>query len=103
MSSLKILFSLLRQLSSSTLQNASSSSLPLDVPFFQRIVRALLLCPPSTRATKRKRAGRAAVEDDVAGQVETDVRDALLETWLDQYADLRWFFLRETGYGKNLF
>ncbi|KAL5522419.1 hypothetical protein ACEPAG_8435 [Sanghuangporus baumii] len=97
-SALKILFSLLRQLSVVIAPNAPSSSsstnLQFDVPFFQKVVRALLLCPSCTRTLEHKRQKSLAKSGN---EIDTDVRDLLLETWLNVYADLRWFFLRETA------
>ncbi|KAL5480712.1 NOC4 [Sanghuangporus weigelae] len=101
MSALKILFSLLRQLSSVIAPNAPSSSssanLQFDVPFFQKIVRALLLCPSCTRTLEHRRHQVQKSPEKPGNEIDTDVRDLLLETWLNVYIDLRWFFLRETA------
>ncbi|KAL5523346.1 NOC4 [Sanghuangporus sanghuang] len=100
-SALKILFSLLRQLSSIIAPNAPSSSssanLQFDVPFFQKIVRALLVCPPCTPMLEHKRHQKQKSSENSGNEIDTDVRDLLLETWLNVYADLRWFFLREAA------
>ncbi|KAI5117740.1 hypothetical protein M0805_004929 [Coniferiporia weirii] len=107
-SSLKILFSLLRQLSSSVGKSGEASSsaaiLHFDVPFFKKIVHALLTCPASPR-TSRVRKGNSKGQKDKKdmdnvheGEVlNADVRDLFLDTWLNVYTDIRWFFLRETA------
>lgn len=87
-SALKILFSVLRQLSNhiARVEDPSSSvSVPLqfDVNYFRRIVEALI-CPKTTG-------------DEHENLLDVDVRDLFLDTWLNVYADIRWFFLRETG------
>ncbi|KAH8106522.1 CBF-domain-containing protein [Phellopilus nigrolimitatus] len=98
-SSLKILFSLLRQLSSvipapSSAATSSSSAAPLrfDVPFFIKIVKALLICPPSSRTTSKS---PKSVNAD--GILDPDVCDLFLNSSLNPYADIRWFFLRESA------
>ncbi|EJC98214.1 CBF-domain-containing protein [Fomitiporia mediterranea MF3/22] len=102
LSALRILFSLLRQMSSIIPTDSSSTSstttLRFDVPFFQKIVRALLLCPSSAREPMPKRTRRSQSSVEAGNEIHADVRDLLLETWLNVYADIRWFFLRETAY-----
>ncbi|THH00387.1 hypothetical protein EW145_g7089 [Phellinidium pouzarii] len=80
-SSLKILFSVLRQLSSSIgkLDEASSSTTPLQFD------------------SKLRRGQVVGEEENLDGLLDPDVRDLFLETWLNVYADIRWFFLRETA------
>lgn len=93
-SSLRILFSLLRQLSNAMQSDEDAAALQFDVPLFQKIVRAVLLCPPPARSRTRQRKDS---KPSVGSETSSDVRDLLLETWLNQYADIRWFFLRETA------
>jgi U3 small nucleolar RNA-associated protein 19 len=69
---------------SSALSRASGRP-QLHVPFFKRIVRALLGAPPSTRI-----AGAAGT-----GMLAGDVRDLFAKTWLNVHDDVRWFFLRD--------
>lgn len=85
---MKILFSVLRQRSNhiAKVEDPSSSvSVPLqfDVNYFRRIVEALI-CPKATG-------------DEAENLLDVVVRDLFLDTWLNVYADIRWFFLRETG------
>ncbi|EPQ52018.1 CBF-domain-containing protein [Gloeophyllum trabeum ATCC 11539] len=91
-SSLQILFSLLRHLSTSlTLAVKESSSNPqpqFHVSHYKKIVRSLLFCPPSRRNNSHK----VGTEDRL---LDPDVRDQFLETWLSVHDDIRWFFLRE--------
>lgn len=85
------MFSLLKQLSSciGNANEAASSSRPLqfDVSFFKKIVHALVLCPPSPRVSKGKRTR--------SGGLYPDIRDTFTDTWLNVYADIRYFLLRE--------
>ncbi|KAF5350257.1 hypothetical protein D9758_007810 [Tetrapyrgos nigripes] len=88
-SSLQILFSLQKHLSSSASQSSSPPSPQFHVSHFKKIVSALLSCPPSRRR----------VSDNVkaSGKIEADVLTLFLDTWFNIHDDVRWFFLREAG------
>ncbi|KAI0073253.1 CBF-domain-containing protein [Panus rudis PR-1116 ss-1] len=100
-SSLKILMSLEKHLSSSLSKMSSSSSTPhpqFHVSHFKQIVHGLLLCPPLPRnknAAKRHKGEGSDSEHD--GKVATDVRDLFVDEWLSECDDVRWFFLRESA------
>lgn len=93
-SSLRIFFSLLRQFSNAIHADEGSNALKFDVPYFQKIMRAIL-CPSQaqTKSGRRKvpASGRGA-------ETSPDISELLLETWLNKYADIKWFFLREAGF-----
>ncbi|KZT19932.1 ribosome biogenesis protein Noc4, partial [Neolentinus lepideus HHB14362 ss-1] len=92
-SALQILFSLLKHLSSaSTTAEKANSSNPqpqFHVAHFKRIIRGLLLCPPSQRV-------KDLDSDAESKLLDPDVREHFLDTWLSVHDDIRWFFLRET-------
>ena len=62
-------------------------------------MEALLLCTSSPRAgsqTKKRKSDVKPHEDD-KGRLDPEVRDVFMETWLSEYDDIRWFFLRESA------
>ncbi|KAF9500605.1 CBF-domain-containing protein [Pleurotus eryngii] len=85
-SSLQILFSLLKHISTSL--SKSHPTPQFHITHFRKIVAALLLCPPSSRPSAQ------ALEPS---KLETDVRDQFIDTWLSVNDDVRWFFLRESA------
>ncbi|KAG9125442.1 hypothetical protein FRC07_007579 [Ceratobasidium sp. 392] len=87
---LQILMSTLKHFSSA-FSNASGVPQIYSVQF-RKIVRALLLCPSSSRV-----GGLAPLEGGGGEKrtVEVDVRDNFVETWLSSYDDVRWFFFRD--------
>lgn len=88
-SSLQILFTLLKHLSSSL--SKSSAQPQFHVPFFKKIIQGLLLCPSSSRP---KATGSKA--SNTSNEIlDAQVRDLLMGTWFNVYDDVRWFFLRE--------
>ncbi|KDQ53338.1 hypothetical protein JAAARDRAFT_433296 [Jaapia argillacea MUCL 33604] len=89
-SSLQILFSLLKHLSTSLAKSSTPTQPQFHASHFKKIVHALLICPPSPRSHDQT----VQVND---GKVEGDVRDMFVETWLSVYDDVRWFFLREAA------
>ncbi|TFK46766.1 ribosome biogenesis protein Noc4 [Heliocybe sulcata] len=93
-SALQILFSLLKHLSSASTLSEKANNAKAQPQFhnayFKRIVRGLLLCPVSPRL-------RNKAEGEGGRQLDADVRDQFLDTWLSVYDDIRWFFLRETS------
>jgi U3 small nucleolar RNA-associated protein 19 len=92
-SSLQILFSIQKHLSS-VLSSASSSSVQpqFHVSHFKKIVSGLLLCPPSARSSHNGTNGREKF------RLEPDVRNCFVDTWFSVHDDIRWFFLREAVY-----
>ncbi|KLO13713.1 CBF-domain-containing protein [Schizopora paradoxa] len=78
-SSLKLLFSLLREI--------SAAQKAFDVKYFKKIVFALLTCPSSHRNS----------DDGESPEIDTDVRDQFCDNWLNTHVDVRWYFLRETS------
>ncbi|EGN95534.1 hypothetical protein SERLA73DRAFT_113133 [Serpula lacrymans var. lacrymans S7.3] len=85
-SSLEILFSLLKHLSTSQTQSSSPPQPQFHTSHFKKIVRGILLCPPSPRPS---------VKSLYEGRTLSDVRDTFIDTWLSVYDDVRWCFLRE--------
>ncbi|KAI0031870.1 CBF-domain-containing protein [Vararia minispora EC-137] len=83
-SALRILMSLLKHMSTSL--SKSSAHPQFHVPFFKKIIEALLAAPPSQRTESKS-------EDD--GRLDDNVRDLFAKTWLNVYDDVRWFFLRD--------
>ncbi|KAI0091728.1 ribosome biogenesis protein Noc4 [Irpex rosettiformis] len=84
-SALKILLSLQKHLSTSVSKAPGSSNAArpqFHTSHFRQIVYGLLLCPASPRSV---------------GKLDPDVRDLFMESWLSEYDDLRWFFLRESA------
>ncbi|KAK7057756.1 ribosome biogenesis protein Noc4 [Favolaschia claudopus] len=75
-SAMQILFSLQKHLSIGQ----------FNVSHFKKIVSALLICPPSRRATQSS-----------DGVLDADVLHLFHETWFSVHDDVRWFFLREAG------
>ncbi|KAI0710433.1 CBF-domain-containing protein [Cerioporus squamosus] len=96
-SSLDILFSLQKHLSSSLTRTGDSKQPPqYHVSHFRKIVSALLLCPPSQRtAGSKKRKTDAGSQSDRT--LDPDVRDHFVNTWFSVYDDIRWFFLRDAA------
>lgn len=109
-SSLQILFSLLKHLSTSlTITSAPSTSKSppqFHTSHFKQIVSALLICPPSlrsatTNSSKKTKVTAEATGDD--GKLDADVRDLFVDTWFTVHDDIRWFFLREAACVSHLF
>ena len=100
-SSLKILLSIQKHLSSS-LSKTESSSKPqpqFHISHFKKIVHGLLLCPSSSRnQSSNKRAKGESSGSKTDGKVAADVRDVFIENYLSVNDDVRWFFLRESAY-----
>ncbi|THV05530.1 CBF-domain-containing protein [Dendrothele bispora CBS 962.96] len=93
-SSLQILLSLQKHLSSSASQTSSPPTPQFHVSHFKKIVSALLLCPPS----KRRVDGRDDQSNaSSTGKLDSDVLSLFHETWFSVHDDIRWFFLREAG------
>ncbi|KAJ3534709.1 hypothetical protein NM688_g7095 [Phlebia brevispora] len=101
-SSLKILFSLQKHLSTSLSQAPGSSNVArpqFHITSFRQILQGLLLCPPSSRITiqaKRHKREREASEVD-GGKLDPEVRELFIDQWLSECDDIRWFFLRESA------
>jgi U3 small nucleolar RNA-associated protein 19 len=89
-SSLQILFSLLKHLSSAISQtsNSDAGQLQFHVSHFHKIISGLLVCPASTRSR---------LDEREAATLAVDVKDSFLTTWLNVYDDVRWFFLRDSA------
>ncbi|KAJ8516405.1 hypothetical protein ONZ45_g6274 [Pleurotus djamor] len=85
-SSLQILFSLLKHLSTSL--SKSHPTPQFHINHFRKIVEGLLLCPKSPRSQSRELKPNT---------LEDDVRDQFVDTWLSVHDDIRWFFLRESA------
>ncbi|KAJ7644308.1 CBF/Mak21 family-domain-containing protein [Roridomyces roridus] len=83
-SSLQILFSLQKHLSTSA--GSADSQPQFHVAHFKKIVSGLLLCPASGRSTQ-----------STDGVLDPDVLQLFHETWFSIHDDVRWFFLRESG------
>ncbi|KAJ6584689.1 CBF/Mak21 family-domain-containing protein [Mycena capillaripes] len=83
-SSLQILFSLQKHLSTSS--SVLDSHPQFHASHFRKIVSALLLCPPSPRSAQAS-----------PGVLDADVLHLFHETWFAVHDDVRWFFLREAG------
>ncbi|KAJ6557232.1 CBF/Mak21 family-domain-containing protein [Mycena vulgaris] len=83
-SSLQILFSLQKHLSTSS--SLSDSQPQFHISHFRKIVSGLLLCPPSRRSAQSSK-----------GVLDPDVLHLFHETWFSVHDDVRWFFLREAG------
>ncbi|KAJ7857769.1 CBF/Mak21 family-domain-containing protein [Mycena leptocephala] len=83
-SSLQILFSLQKHLSTSA--SLSESQPQFHISHFRKIVSGLLLCPPSRRTAQ-----------GAQGVLDADVLHLFHETWFSVHDDVRWFFLREAG------
>ncbi|KAG8745367.1 hypothetical protein FRC10_008226 [Ceratobasidium sp. 414] len=91
---LQVLMSTLKHLSGA-FSKASETPQIYSVQF-RKIVRALLVCPPSSRVGGGGGGGSAAHGGGGEGRkVEVDVRDTFVETWLGSYDDVRWFFFRD--------
>ncbi|RPD65784.1 CBF-domain-containing protein [Lentinus tigrinus ALCF2SS1-7] len=96
-SSLDILFSLQKHLSSSLTRTGDSKQPPqFHVSHFRKIVSALLLCPPSHRAagSKKRKTDADALNDRT---LDPEVRDHFVNTWFSVNDDIRWFFLRDAA------
>ncbi|KAG2077931.1 CBF-domain-containing protein [Suillus decipiens] len=85
-SSLEILFSLLKHLSTSLTKSSSPTQPQFHLAHFKHIVRGLLLCPPSPRSN---------VSSKHNSKTMLDVRENFVEVWFSVYDDIRWCFLRE--------
>ncbi|KAG9045276.1 hypothetical protein FS837_006580 [Tulasnella sp. UAMH 9824] len=84
---LEIMMSLLLHLSNAV----SAPGVPrIHLPHFRKIVKALIICPPSSRTKESVRDGLSEVR-----RVEGDIKDKFLEIHLSVHDDIRWFFLRE--------
>ncbi|EIN08634.1 CBF-domain-containing protein [Punctularia strigosozonata HHB-11173 SS5] len=99
-SSLQILLSLQKHLSTALTAADPDRRPKFHVPHFRRIVSGLLTCPPSSRtgASSKTREGEATDADLTESLLLPDVRDAFVERWLSVHDDVRWFFLRESPY-----
>ncbi|KAG8947482.1 hypothetical protein FRC04_010663 [Tulasnella sp. 424] len=84
---LEIMMSLLTHLSNAI----STPGVPrIHLPHFRKVVKALILCPPSVRA------GHSATHAlNATGRLEADIRDKFVDVHLSVHDDIRWFFLRE--------
>lgn len=89
---LEIMMSLLTHLSNAI----STPGVPrIHLPHFRKVVKALVLCPPSARA------GHSATHAlNATGRLEADIRDKFVDVHLSVHDDIRWFFLREATYVK---
>jgi U3 small nucleolar RNA-associated protein 19 len=87
-SALDILMSLLRHLSTSL--SRSSPHPQFHVPHFKKFIGALLICPPSGRGGNKR-----SIQESTPGKLDAEVRDRFVTKWLNTYADVRWFFLRD--------
>jgi U3 small nucleolar RNA-associated protein 19 len=85
-SSLEILFSLLKHLSTSLTKSSSTAQPQFHVAHFKYIVQGLLLCPPSPRSNGSSK---------YKPKTMLDVRENFVEVWFSVYDDIRWCFLRE--------
>ncbi|KAJ1310961.1 hypothetical protein OPQ81_009472 [Rhizoctonia solani] len=81
---LQILMSMLKHLS--TAFSTASNTPQIHSMHFRKIVGALLLCPSSPRSGSTESGGH---------QVQADLRDTFIDTWLSSYDDIRWFFFRD--------
>lgn len=86
-SSLQIMFSLLKHISSFYTTSSPNSQPQFHSSHFRKIVSALLFCPQSLRNSSSSQDGL----------LNSDVLAQFLETWLDVNDDIRWFFLREAA------
>ncbi|KAG1754382.1 CBF/Mak21 family-domain-containing protein [Suillus lakei] len=85
-SSLEILFSLLKHLSTSLTKSSPTAQPQFHLAHFKHIIHGLLLCPPSPRSNgSRKHNSKTML----------DVRENFVEVWFSVYDDIRWCFLRE--------
>ncbi|KAG1762500.1 CBF/Mak21 family-domain-containing protein [Suillus occidentalis] len=85
-SSLEILFSLLKHLSTSLTKSSATAQPQFHLAHFKRIVHGLLLCPPSLRSNGSSKHNSKTM---------LDVRETFVEVWFSVYDDIRWCFLRE--------
>ncbi|KAF9528714.1 CBF/Mak21 family-domain-containing protein [Crepidotus variabilis] len=90
-SSLQILFSLLKHLSTAyTKASHPTNSQPqFHVSHFRKVVSFLLLGTSSSRKTARHEVSN--------GVIDPDVLTLFHDTWLSVHDDIRWFFLREAA------
>ncbi|KAI0781283.1 CBF-domain-containing protein [Trametes elegans] len=97
-SALDILFSLQKHLSSALTRTGDSKHPQFHGSHFRKIVSALLLCPPSPRATRAKKRRTDEVKDaSTTRTLDADVRDHFVNTWFSVHDDIRWFFLRDAA------
>ncbi|KDN49533.1 hypothetical protein RSAG8_02235, partial [Rhizoctonia solani AG-8 WAC10335] len=82
---LQILMSMLKHLS--TAFSTASGTPQIHSVHFRKIVGALLLCPLSPRS--------GPTESEGHHEVQPDLRDTFIDTWLSSYDDVRWFFFRD--------
>ncbi|KAI0653215.1 ribosome biogenesis protein Noc4 [Cubamyces menziesii] len=95
-SALDILFSLQKHLSSALTRVGDAKQPQFHASHFRKIVTALLLCPPSPRASRSKK--RKTDEDESDDHtLDPDVRDHFVNTWFSVHDDIRWFFLRDSA------
>lgn len=64
---------------------------------FRQLVYGLLLCPASPRSVSHSKKRKEENTDSTSGKLDPEIRDLFIETWLSEYDDLRWFFLRESA------
>ncbi|KAF8559665.1 CBF-domain-containing protein [Imleria badia] len=88
-STLEILFSLLKHLSTSLTKSNPDNQPQFHFSHFKHIAQALLLCPLSIRH------GSTA---SFAGKTAPDVREHFVDTWFTVHDDIRWCFLREATF-----
>lgn len=85
-SSLEILFSLLKHLSTSQTKSSPTPQPQFHLAHFKHIVHGLLLCPPSPRSNGGSKYNSKTM---------LDVRENFVDVWFSVYDDIRWCFLRE--------
>ncbi|CDO68995.1 hypothetical protein BN946_scf184834.g2 [Trametes cinnabarina] len=96
-SSLDILFSLQKHLSSALTRTGNNTQPQFHSSHFRKIVSALLLCPPSPRTFRTKKRRTEEVNDPEERTLDPDVRDHFVNTWFSVNDDVRWFFLRDAA------
>ena len=76
---------LLKHLSTTSVDEAESRAPALDTAFFKKLIEALLICPPSQLGS---------VDRESDGELESDVRDLFVNNFLNVYTDIRFHFLK---------
>ncbi|BEI94495.1 uncharacterized protein CcaverHIS019_0700670 [Cutaneotrichosporon cavernicola] len=89
MSALQLLFGLLPPVS-------AAARVPLHIPYFRMIVRALLVPQPSQRGSVKGKIDASTQEND-ARELAADVVEKVVEEYWAAYDDLRLFFFREVA------
>ncbi|CAK9784731.1 CBF-domain-containing protein [Cutaneotrichosporon oleaginosum] len=92
-SATQLLFGLLPPLS-------AAARVPLHLPYFRMVVRALLLPQPSQRGAKGKGKSREILpeaQENGAGELPADVVETVVDEYWAAYDDLRLFFFREVA------